>query len=290
MDSDQAAHPGRPFGEPVSDGYSLTPLDLPFLREAFARDGVVLLPRVLDETALAQALAAWEWSLANPGPGASRIANHSDALFYQDLYNRRCLEGYEAMLKASPLSEIIAAIWDAPDVWFMYEQVFLKEGGEARRTPWHQDSSYLAVAGDHLAVAWITFEAVDGAHSLEFVRGSHRGPLYNGSSFKLGDDTAPLHPGAPLPRLPDIEAAREAYDIVAFPVKPGDVVLFHPAMLHGGAPTKAGMRRRTLTLRYFGAGAVYDERPGPAGPRIDGFHKGMKTGDPFPRTLFLKVH
>jgi ectoine hydroxylase-related dioxygenase (phytanoyl-CoA dioxygenase family) len=193
------------------------------------------------------------------------------------------------MLLASPLTAVIADLWRAPEVWFMYEQVFLKEGGEARRTPWHQDSSYLTVAGDHLAVAWITFDPVSAADSLEFVRGSHRGVLYNGSRFELGDDTAPLHPDSPMPRLPDIEAHREDFDIVSFPVEPGDVVLFHPAMLHGGAPTHPGRRRRTLTLRYFGADAVYDERPGRAGPRVDGFHKGKRSGDPFRAPDFLKV-
>jgi ectoine hydroxylase-related dioxygenase (phytanoyl-CoA dioxygenase family) len=268
----------------------VTTLDLATLAETYARDGVVLLPRILDERALADALAAWEWSLANPGPGASRFASpSSEATFYQDLYNPRCLDGYTAMLKASPLPGLIAAIWGAPEVWFMYEQVFLKEGGEARRTPWHQDSSYLAIAGDHLAVAWITFDAMDAAHSLEFVRGSHRGVLHNGSRFELGDDTAPLHPTSPMPRLPDIEARRSDFDIVSFPVEPGDVVLFHPAQLHGGAPTHAGLRRRTLTLRFFGTNAVYDERPGPTGPRVEGFHAGKKSGDPFRDPSFLKL-
>ncbi len=259
------------------------------LRETFARDGVVLLPQALDAKALGEALAAWEWSLANPGPGASNFKSHAEATFYQDLYNPRCLEGYTAMLKASPLTSVIADVWGAPDVWFMYEQVFLKEGGEARRTPWHQDSSYLTIAGNDLAVAWITFEAVSAADSLEFVRGSHKGVLYNGSRFELGDDTAPLHPDAPMPRLPDIEAHRADFDIVSFPVTPGDVVLFHPALLHGGAPTHPGARRRTLTLRYFGTDAIYDQRPGPAGPRIDGFHKGKTTGDPFRGPSFLKL-
>ncbi len=263
--------------------------DLPGLRETFTRDGMVLLPGALDARALGEALGAWEWSLANPGPGASRFASHGEATFYQDLYNPRCLEGYTAMLQASPLPAIIADLWGAPDVWFMYEQVFLKEGGEARRTPWHQDSSYLTVAGDHLAVAWITFDAVSAADSLEFVRGSHRGVLYNGSRFELGDDTAPLHPDSPMPRLPDIEARRGDFDIVSYPVEPGDVVLFHPALLHGGAPTHPGARRRTLTLRFFGADAVYDERPGPAGPRLEGFHRGKKTGDAFRHEGFLKL-
>ncbi len=125
--------------------------------------------------------------------------------------------------------------------------------------------------------------------SLEFVRGSHKGPLYNGSRFELGDDTAPLHPGAPLPRLPDIEASRAHYDIVAWPVEPGDVVLFHPAMLHGGAATHEGQRRRTLTLRFFGKNAHYDARPGPAGPRIAGFHERMQQGDAVRDSSFLKL-
>ena len=266
------------------------PFDMPSLRETYARDGVVLLPRALDETALAEALAAWEWSVAHPGPGASRIPSPSqEATFYQDLFNPRCLEGYASMLRASPLPAIIADIWGAPDVWFMYEQVFLKEGGEARRTPWHQDSSYLTVAGEHLAVAWITFERCSPGETLEFVRGSHRGVLYNTSRFDPVDETLPIHESPSMPRLPDIEANRRDFDIVGYPVEPGDVVLFHPSMLHGGAPTHEGQRRRTLTLRFFGADATYDERPSPAGPRLDGFHKDLKTGHPFRHPSFLKL-
>lgn len=258
-------------------------------RETYARDGVVFLPGVLDAAALADAQAAYDWSLAHPGPLASRIPQATASTFYQDLYNPDCLTGYRGMLQASPIPGIVADLWDAPDVWFMYEQVFLKEGGEARRTPWHQDSSYLAIAGEHLAVAWVTFDPVAKADSLEFVRGSHRGQLYNGSRFELGDDTAPLHPKASLPRLPDIEADRGAWDLVSWAVEPGDLIVFHPAMLHGGAPTHPGQRRRTLTLRFFGEQSVYDPREGGAGPRVEGFHERMTAGEPFRDPSFLKV-
>jgi ectoine hydroxylase-related dioxygenase (phytanoyl-CoA dioxygenase family) len=263
--------------------------DITTAHETFQRDGVVLARGALDPRALADALAAYEWSLANPGPGASRIAQATEALFYQDLYNPDCLTGYRDMLLTSPLTALVAGLWAAPEVWFMYEQVFLKQGGGSRRTPWHQDSSYLAVGGDHLAVAWITFEKVAREDSLEFVRGSHRGTLYNGSRFELGDDTAPLYADAALPRLPDIEAQRDAFDIVSFAVDPGDVVFFHPAMLHGGAPTAPGQRRRTLTLRYFGSDARYEARPGRAGPRVSGFHERMSSGAPVRHESFLKL-
>ena len=260
------------------------------LGRQYQDDGVVLLEGALPPHALAEALAAWEWSLANPGPGASKFRSaDAAATFLNDLYNPRCLDGYRAMLEASPLPALIAEIWGSPDVWFFYEQVFLKQGGEARRTPWHQDSSYLAVAGRDLAVAWIRFDSVPRADALEFVRASHKGRLYNGSRFELGDDTAPTNPNSALPRLPDIEANRRDWDIVGFATRPGDVVLFHPAMLHGGAPTHPGGRRRTLTLRFFGADAVYDARDGRAGPVIKGFHDRMKNGDPFRDPSFLKL-
>jgi ectoine hydroxylase-related dioxygenase (phytanoyl-CoA dioxygenase family) len=259
------------------------------LAAAYARDGVVHIPGALDAEALAAAQAAYAWSLAHPGPLASRIAQATDATFYQDLYNPECLTAYRDMLERSPITGIVAELWGGGPVWFMYEQVFLKEGGDTRRTPWHQDSSYLAVAGEQLAVAWITFDPCRAADSLEFVRGSHRGPLFNSSRFELGDDTAPAHRGSSLPRLPDIEADRGGWDIVSWAVEPGDLIVFHPKMLHGGAATRPGMRRRTLTLRYFGEDAVYDPREGGAGPRVAGFHDRMRAGDPFRDPSFLKL-
>lgn len=264
-------------------------LDWDAAREALDRDGVILLPGALDAGALTQAQAAYDWSLANPGPGATTFAQATDAVFYNDLYNPNCLAGYRAMLEASPLPAMIARLWGSEHIWFMYEQVFLKEGGEARRTPWHQDSSYLAIAGPHLAVAWISFDPVAKADSLEFVCGSHKGVLYNGSRFELGDDTAPLHPDASAPRLPDIEADRSAWHIVSWGVEPGDVILFHPAILHGGAPTHPGTRRRTLSLRFFGDEAFYDQREGPAGPRVSGLHQRLRHGDRFRDPSFLDL-
>ena len=262
------------------------------LARRYEDDGVVL----LEGAALGAARAAYDWSLANPGPGATRFAQATRSTFFNDLYNPRCLEGYREMLLASPLPALIAGVWDAPDIWFMYEQVFLKEGGETRRTPWHQDSSYLTIAGRHLAVAWISFDAVPRADALEFVRGSHRGTLYNGSAFAADDDTAPLYRESRLPRLPDIEADRASWDIVSWDVAPGDLIFFHLGVLHGGAGTEPGMRRRTVSLRFLGPDVVYDGRPrDEKGARegndvaLSGMYAGLRHGDPFRTGVLAKV-
>ena len=258
-------------------------------RERFDRDGVVFLPKVLDAAQLAAAHEAWRWSLANPALGGN-VPQATAATFYQDLYNPRVLDGYRAMLEASPIPEVCARLWGTPDVWFMYEQVFLKEGGETRRTPWHQDGSYLPIGGRDTAVAWITFDPVAKEDALEFVPGSHRGKIYNGSSFELGDDTAPLFRDSDLPRLPDIEAERARWDMVSWAVTPGDIIIFDVNTLHGGAATHPGGRRRTLTLRFFGDRATY----APKGkrrnlPNVSGMSERLQPGEPFRDDAFLRL-
>ena len=259
-------------------------------RREFADDGVTLVRGALDAADVARARAAFDWSLAHPSPAASRPFSGTDGAFYQDLCNTSAARTpeYEQVLRDTPISEIVTGLWADPKIWFMYEQVFLKEGGESRRTPWHQDASYLNVDGDHLAVVWITFEPLAQQDSLEFVRGSHRGTLYNTSAFDAADETKPIFDG--LPRLPDIEAERAAFDIVSWAVDPGDILVFHPNMLHGGAPTHPGQRRSTLSLRFFGHDAVYAERPGGRmGPRIAGLHDRLAPGDAFRDDAFPEL-
>jgi ectoine hydroxylase-related dioxygenase (phytanoyl-CoA dioxygenase family) len=229
-------------------------------------NGVVCVRNALDSTSLALAQAAFDWSLAHPSPAANRYGG-GEGTFYQDLANPKAPTAYRELLEKSNAADIAAALWGSDDVWFMYEQVFLKEGGENRRTPWHQDSSYLPIDGTQIAVMWISFDPVAKNDSLEFVRGSHHGTMYDGSRFDPNDDTAPIYGDGSLPRLPNIEAERSRWDIVSWAVEPGDVIVFHPGVLHGGAATHGGTRRRTLSLRFFGVDARYALRPGMSGKR-----------------------
>ncbi len=241
--------------------------------------------------------------MEHPGPGAARLLPGTPGTFYHDLANPRSFAPYRELIEDTPIPDLVAALWGAgpagADVWYMYEQVFLKEGGDTRRTPWHQDLPYLPVAGERLAVVWITFEPLPAAESLEFVRGSHRGPLYDGSRFDPADETAPLYGTGELPRLPDIEAERARHDIVSWAVEPGDAIVFHPAVLHGGAPTRAGRRRRTLSLRFFGDDAVYARRPGAGRAHVETLGdadvhpltkvRALEPGEPFRHPGFPRV-
>jgi ectoine hydroxylase-related dioxygenase (phytanoyl-CoA dioxygenase family) len=259
------------------------------LRAEHLDSGVVHVPAALDDEALRSCRAAFEWSLAHPGPGASPLLPGTEGRSHQDLANpaARTAREYQAVLTGTPIASLVGELWGESDVWFMYEQVFVKDGGQVDRTPWHQDSSYLPVDGDHLAVVWITFDPVDRDGSLEFVRGSHRGPLYATSRFDPVDETLPIWEG--LPHLPPIEAERDRWDIVSWAVEPGDVLIFHPKVLHGGAATRAGARRRTLSLRFFGPDAVVAHRPGGAGASLAPGLASLRDGEPFRAPAFPRV-
>ena len=238
--------------------------------DRFRDDGVVHLRGVLDE----------QWVMALCAAHRRHIAAGGQ------MWRWREFPEYLDAARQSPIPDIVRALWGSDDVWFMYDQVFQKvKSAYAARTPWHQDLSYLCIEGNDLAVVWITFDEIPAVESLEFVRGSHRGPLYNGFSYDVNelakDETAPLFKGDALPRLPAIEQDRSAWDIVSFDITPGDVVVFHPGLLHGGAPVTESAQRRTLSLRFFGADAIYSQRPARVGPPIPELHQALSAGDPF---------
>jgi phytanoyl-CoA dioxygenase PhyH len=262
----------------------LPPRDWAAAAAELERDGVVMLKGALTPDAFAKVEAAVEWSLAHPSPTAVRFYPGEAATFFEDRGR-----SHAGLVREIGLDTMMKALWGADRLWYLGEQLFLKEGGEARRTPWHQDTSYLRMVGSQLVACWISLDALPKEHCLEFVRGSHQGELFNGSAFAAHDDTAPLYKHSRLPRLPDIQAAREAFDILSWDVEPGDVIVFHLGTLHGGAGTSPGLRRRTVSLRFLGPDVVFDGRPrdevgAQAGndAALASTYAGLKHGDPFP--------
>jgi hypothetical protein len=265
---------------------ALPPRNWPAAAAELESDGVVMLKGALDAEAVAKVEAAVEWSLAHPTPTAKRFYPGEAATFFEDRGHN-----HAGLVREVGLDAMMGALWGVDRLWYLGEQLFLKEGGDARRTPWHQDTSYLRMMGSQLVACWISLDPLPKEHCLEFVRGSHKGVLHNGSAFADHDDTAPLYKRSRLPRLPDIQADRGAYDILAWDVEPGDVIVFHLGTLHGGAGTPPGLRRRTISMRFLGPDVVFDGRPrDEVGAQegndaaLAGVYAGLSHGDPFPRS------
>ncbi len=216
---------------------------------SFRDDGVVILKQALDAKTMALIEAAYDWSHAHLSAALQDFAAGPKERFIADTGYSIREPAYRNLLRLSVLPDIARAVFGGESpVWYLGEQIFYKEGeGGTRRTPWHQDTSYMNFDGPRMAGLWIPLDPLPRECSLEVVRGSHSGVTYNGSRFEPGDDTAPLYPVSALPRLPDIESERHEWDIVGDALAPGDLMIFHPGTLHGGGATRPGMRRRSLT-------------------------------------------
>jgi ectoine hydroxylase-related dioxygenase (phytanoyl-CoA dioxygenase family) len=272
------------------------------LRERFREDGAIKIEKLLDADAMDRCRAHYDWSVANPGPFAFNIFDGTIHKTINDNSNPAAQPMYKELVQQLPVADVLADIWGSEHVWFFGEEVFGKEGGQAGRSPWHQDTSYLPWSGSHFANLWISFEPLPKKNSLEVIRASHRGPTYDGTTFTDPNDvTRPLHGGDTWPRLPDIEAERKTnpdkWDALSWATEPGDAIMLHPHSLHGGAPIDANCpERHTLVLRFFGDDAVFRGLPekSKAGyPRQgilfseDLLH--LSDGDPFRSPVFQQL-
>jgi ectoine hydroxylase-related dioxygenase (phytanoyl-CoA dioxygenase family) len=255
----------------------------------FLRDGVVCVKGALDDTSIALAEEAYNWSLDHPTSHNKEEGSETAmGRFYQDFFNPDAMEHYQRLLLDSSIPDVLTCLWNTPDVWFMFEHVFIKEGStDSRPTSWHQDSQDLPVEGSQFATVWMSFAPVGKDEALEFVRGSHWGVRF--AAAARNDPEAAKY----LPPVPDVPGNRDRYEIVSWATEPGDLLIFHPAMLHGGAPTLPGSKRRTLSMRFFGTDAVYAPRVGSFG-KVGPANFGeagldLTPGDPFRHAAFPRV-
>ena len=269
-------------------------------REAFHRDGIARIEGALDATLLSRCRAVFDHSLGHPGTMTKRIYPGTVHEHWADNINPAVREQCRELVRNPVFGEIVSEVLDSPRVWYSAEEIFYKKGSKVGRTPWHQDTSYGPYGGEQWCNLWISFESLARQNALEVVRGSHKGPQYDGSAYDDPDDPAkPLHGGAWLP-LPDIEREREAdpasWDVVGYPSEPGDLIVFHPHSLHGGAPLDAACPvRHTLVLRFFGEDAIYRPLPqtsdaiweGGTGVRDD--YRGLEPGQRLSCGGFLRI-
>lgn len=276
--------PGR---ETDAMGYPTTvdeavALITPEVREAYARDGVVILRQALHPEWLLLIDLGLQRVMGDTGQKKHLFFDGTEQQFIELVRNTEVSPELQRFMYDSPVADMMAALLDSPDIWLYSDEFFVKGPGGGR-TPWHQDLPYWPMEGSKIASAWISLDPLPAAECLEYVRGTHHGRRYDGfNPRRVAEDPTLPYFGTEYPPLPDIEADRSVWDIVSWDIEPGDVILAHPAVLHGGGPTGPTSTRRAITIRMYGDDIVYAPRPPtrPTVPLTPGLSLQLKPGDP----------
>jgi len=147
---------------------------------------------------------------------------------------------------------------------------------------WHQDG-YLSpdLVQDHYVAAWIAVDdATEEAGPFEFIAGSHRiwDPIRYGLMLEaLGedgtDDSWPYRSEELLTPFFEREIAARDLRVEQFVPTKGEILLWHPRLLHrGSTPKNPELERRAIIAHYSGINHRSDM---PAPVRYDGdWHVG----------------
>ena len=266
--------------------------------EQYGKDGVVMVKNVLHPEWLLLLEVGLERVLNESSQHLHKFFEGQEGEFIETIRNFDVIPEIRRFVYDSPIADLVGKIIGSDNLWLYSDEFFVKEGGNAERTPWHQDTPYWPIQGEQIASAWISLDALPKGECLEYVAGSHTGTMFDGfSPSKVSEDPTAPHYGDQLPPLPDIEANRGAYDIRSWEISPGDVIFAHPGVLHGGGPTGPDSKRRAITIRLYGDDLRYAKRPPtrPTVPLTPGLSLSLNPGDPlrspwYPRIRPIPAH
>jgi ectoine hydroxylase-related dioxygenase (phytanoyl-CoA dioxygenase family) len=254
--------------------------------EAFARDGAACIRQAFSADELALLERGIEQNLASPSERALVASRPDDpGRFFEDFCNWQRVPEYEQFIRESPAAEIAAQLMRSRHVRLFHDHLLVKESATRQPTPWHQDQPYYNVDGTQVCSVWLPIDPVDRESTLEFVAGTHLGPWLMPRTFMAGE--AKWFPEGSLEELPDIDANRDAFRILAWALEPGDAVFFHMLTLH--AAGGATRRRRAFSIRFLGDDAVHSPRPWKTSPDFPDLDDELAAGAEFDHRLFPRL-
>ncbi|MFC7519036.1 phytanoyl-CoA dioxygenase family protein [Herbaspirillum sp. GCM10030257] len=258
----------------------------PELVQEYHRNGAVCVRGLFSPDEIQLLTQGIEKNLAAPSP-SSKVASRPDdpGWFFEDFCNWSRISEYQTFIGRSPAAAAAAELVGGQSIRLYHDHLLVKEPGTQQRTPWHQDQPYYNIEGHQNVSMWIPVDPVPRQATLEFVAGSHLGPWLMPKSFM--DDQAKWFPEGTLAPIPNIEANRASYSILAWELEPGDMVCFNMLTLHasGGTPS----RRRAFSVRFIGDNVRHAPRAWKTSPEFTGLEKELPAGAPMDHPLFPVV-
>lgn len=252
----------------------------------FERDGAVCLRGVIGMGWIELLRRGVERNLAEPGPFAKHYTPAgASGRFMGDYCNWRRIPEYREFLEGSPVARIAGLFMEASKVNLFHEHVLVKEPSTPEPTPWHHDLPYWAVSGNQVVSLWIPLDEVARETSVEYVAGSHKwGRWFAPKSFSTRQNHVAVD--ETLDQVPDIDGARDKYELLGWEMAPGDLILFHGLTLHGAPGNRSNRRRRAFAARFTGDDVRYAPKPGFLSPPPEAFPGAPEPGQPMDGEAF----
>lgn len=252
---------------------------MPTFEGNFHRDGAICVRNLFSPNEVKLVREAIEENLRALSPLGKRASAVDDGAFVEDFCNWRRISKLESFIRSSSVSHVAGQLMSemkpTKTVRFYHDHILVKEAGTSQCTPFHQDLPYYNVRGTQNISMWMPVDEVSHYSALQFVAGSHHGPLYLPRSFQ--DMHAKWFPEGTLPELPmplspsDFDTTNELdMKILRWATKPGDAVFFHMKTIHGANGTDSTSRRRVLSLRFLGDDITFVKRPWVTSPPFEG--------------------
>lgn len=221
---------------------------------AYDRDGAIVVRNVLDMEAVervrsASARAVEIMLLRNEAQGKPRP---TEPAFHNVLFMFRFDPEFLAIATKTNLAKVAGDVMQSDKVILFGDHLLVKEPGTEETTPWHHDLPYWPIRGQKMCSVWLAMDEVTlETGALEYIAGSHKwGRMFQPEAFGKPGKIPGLEELEPIP---DIEAERERHTILSWDLKPGDVLVHHPLVVHGaGRNARTDRHRRALSLRYTG--------------------------------------
>lgn len=249
----------------------------------FRDDGVVHVPNAVDADWIERLLAVADQRLDNPGEWVNDAnpGNRRDRMF-TERYMWQTNPVINDFVFHSGCGALAGQAMGCRSVRFYFDHLLIKEPATSAVTPWHQDIPYWPFMGKQVCSIWLALtDATVEESAMEFVRGSHlTGSYYRPEVFNARAE----HPNAWTDEaegepLPDVEADRDAFDIIGYDMTAGDAVIFSAWLIHGAQGNNSqGNRRVALSTRWLGDDARWTPKVG-SDPTVDPQQVNVAPGD-----------
>jgi ectoine hydroxylase-related dioxygenase (phytanoyl-CoA dioxygenase family) len=226
-----------------------------------------------------------EKNLADPSP-MFKVASRPDdpGRFVEDFCNWNRIDEYRSIAFESKAADVARQLMGGSSIRLFHDHMLVKEPGTKAETPWHQDQPYYNVDGDLNCSMWAPVDPVALESTLEFNAGSHKRGWLMPRTF-MDNQAKWFHEGS-MSEIPQIEADRDAFEILGWELQPGDAVFFHMLTTHHSYGVQGVTRRRAFSLRFLGDDMVHAPRNWVTSPNFDGLNLEIPAGAPMEHELF----